>query len=157
LTFHFLDVLAPDVGDMRDIGRGSGDAMTTSDFRHETRRSNPRLPRTAPATKYQRRQCDQFRMAVVLGGWCQMRWASRRRTSGTVSGIRSSMVWGATFSAGLGGGDGEEGVGQHGQGDVSVPAVVAADLVLVQADLAFGALEGLLDRPAGTSDPDQFP
>jgi len=41
LTFHFLDVLAPDVGDMRDIGRGSGDAMTTSDFRHETRRSNP--------------------------------------------------------------------------------------------------------------------
>ena len=47
-------------------------------------------------------------------------------------------------------------MGEHRQGDVSVPAVVAADLVLVQADLALGALEGLLDRPAGAGDPDQL-
>ena len=55
---------------------------------------------------------------------------------------------GTPFS-GVGAGDGEECVGEHGQGDVSVPAVVAADLVVVQADLALRGLEGLLDRPAG--------
>jgi hypothetical protein len=33
-----------------------------------------------------------------------------------------------------GGGDGQEGVGEHGQGDVPVPAVVAADLILVETD-----------------------
>ena len=45
---------------------------------------------------------------------------------------------------------------EHRQGDVSVPAVPSADLVLVQADLALGALEGLLDRPPGAGDPDQL-
>ena len=45
---------------------------------------------------------------------------------------------------------------QHGEGDVSIPGVVAADLVLVEANLAFGGLESLLDGPAGTCDADQF-
>lgn len=55
-----------------------------------------------------------------------------------------------------GGGDGQEGVGEHREGDVSVPGVVPADLVLVQADLALGGLEGLLDGPAGPGDADEF-
>lgn len=45
---------------------------------------------------------------------------------------------------------------EHRQGDVSAPAVVTADLVLVQADLTLGGLEGLLDGPAGAGDSDQF-
>jgi len=36
---------------------------------------------------------------------------------------------------GLVGGDGEEGVGEHGEGDVSVPGVPGADLVVVEANL----------------------
>ena len=45
---------------------------------------------------------------------------------------------------------------QHGEGHVSIPGVEAADLVLVEADLALGGLESLLDGPAGTGDADQF-
>ena len=44
---------------------------------------------------------------------------------------------------------------QHGEGDVPVPGVVAADLVLVEADLVLGGLEAFLDRPAGAGDADQ--
>jgi hypothetical protein len=47
-------------------------------------------------------------------------------------------------------------MGQHRQRDVSIPGVVAANLVLVQTHLALGGLEGLLDRPAGTGHPDQL-
>ena len=39
---------------------------------------------------------------------------------------------------------------------MSIPGVVAADLVLVEANLAFGGLESFLDGPAGTGDADQF-
>src|SRR5215211_6664000 len=45
----------------------------------------------------------------------------------------------------LGAGDGQERVRQQRQGDMPVPAWPAADLIVVQADLAFGALEALLD------------
>ena len=45
---------------------------------------------------------------------------------------------------------------EHRQGDVAVPGVVTTDLVLVQADLALGALKGLLDGPAGAGDSDQL-
>ena len=45
---------------------------------------------------------------------------------------------------------------EHRQRDVAVPAVVAPDLVLVQADLALGGLEGLLDGPAGAGDAGQL-
>ena len=55
------------------------------------------------------------------------------------------------FSETLGvGGDGEEGGGEHGQGDVAVPGVVFADLVVVQSGLVFGELEGFLHGPAGS-------
>jgi hypothetical protein len=45
-------------------------------------------------------------------------------------------------------GDGEERVGEHGQGDVPVPGAVAAGLVVVQAGLALGFGEAVLDSPA---------
>ncbi len=54
------------------------------------------------------------------------------------------------------GGDGEERGGEHGQGDVAVPGVVFADLVVVQAGLVLGELECFLHGPAGSGDPDQF-
>jgi hypothetical protein len=38
-------------------------------------------------------------------------------------------------------GDGEERGGEHGQGDVSVPGVVAADLVVVKPSFVLGELE----------------
>ena len=64
-----------------------------------------------------------------------------RRISATVNAIMSAS------GSGLRGGgeDGQEGQGEHGQGDVAVPAGPAADLVVVQADLAFGGLESFLD------------
>jgi hypothetical protein len=45
------------------------------------------------------------------------------------------------------GGDGEEGVREHGQGDVPVPGAVLADLVMVQAGLVLGFAEAVLNRP----------
>jgi hypothetical protein len=50
----------------------------------------------------------------------------------------------------------QECVRQQRQGDVPIPGGPAADLVVVQADFAFGLLEGLLDRPAHPGDADQF-
>lgn len=47
-------------------------------------------------------------------------------------------------------------MGGDGQGDVPVPSVVAADLVVVEPDLALGGLETLLDRPAATGDGDEL-
>lgn len=45
---------------------------------------------------------------------------------------------------------------EYGQGDVSVPARIAADLVLVQAALALGGLEAGLDRPPCAGDAHEF-
>ncbi len=45
---------------------------------------------------------------------------------------------------------------QQGEGDVAVPGVVAADLVLVEPDFCLGDLKAVLDRPTGTRDPDEF-
>ena len=39
-------------------------------------------------------------------------------------------------------------MGEHGEGDVAVPGVVAADLVVVEAGFVFGGLEVLLDGRA---------
>ena len=47
-------------------------------------------------------------------------------------------------------------MGEHGQGDVSVPAGVLPDLVVIQTGLAFGGLESFLDGPTGSGDSDQF-
>src|SRR5208282_4591730 len=44
-------------------------------------------------------------------------------------------------------GDGEERVGEHGQGDVPVPGLVLADLVVVQPGLVLGLGKAVLDSP----------
>src|SRR5829696_3294998 len=62
-----------------------------------------------------------------------------------------SPVWAGSFLAR--GDDGEDRVGQHGQGGVAVPGVPGADLVLVEADLALTCLETRLDAPADAGDP----
>jgi hypothetical protein len=45
------------------------------------------------------------------------------------------------------GGDGEEGVREHRQGDVPVPGAVLADLVAVQAGLVLRLRETVLNQP----------
>jgi hypothetical protein len=54
-----------------------------------------------------------------------------------------------------GGGDGEEGVGEHGQHGPALPGGPTPDLVLVQSDQALGGLEGLLDPPPLPGDGDE--
>src|SRR5215469_10366559 len=53
---------------------------------------------------------------------------------------------------GSGGGSREEGQGEHGQGGEPVPRRPAADLVMVEADLALGCLERFLNCPAAARD-----
>src|SRR5512135_2921074 len=63
-----------------------------------------------------------------------------------------------TGSCGVADHDGdEERQREHAQGDVPMPGGPAADLVVVEADLALAGLEGFLDRPAGGGHPDQGP
>src|ERR1017187_1324102 len=57
---------------------------------------------------------------------------------------------------GFAGQDGQERMGEHGQGDMPVPGVVEADLVMVKAGLAFPCLEAFLDGPAGAGDADEL-
>ncbi|MFE3000847.1 hypothetical protein ACFXG4_38385 [Nocardia sp. NPDC059246] len=47
-------------------------------------------------------------------------------------------------------------MGEQGWSDVPVPGDVAADRVLVEPDLGFLGLQTVLDRPAGTSDPNEI-
>src|SRR5512144_3133412 len=70
------------------------------------------------------------------------------------AGRRSGSVW--RVLGGGGAGDGEEGVGEHRERDVPVPAVVAAHLVLVEPGLPLGGLEAFLDGPPGAGDPGQL-
>lgn len=53
------------------------------------------------------------------------------------------------------GGD-EKRRGEHRQGDVAVPGVVGADLVMVQPGPILGELERFLDTSTGSGYPDQF-
>jgi hypothetical protein len=53
------------------------------------------------------------------------------------------------------GGDDQEGVGEHGERDPTVPGAPAADLVLVQTTKALAGLECLLHRPPPAGDFDQ--
>lgn len=64
----------------------------------------------------------------------------------------------ASGSAGgrVGGDGGQEGQGEHGEGDVPVPRCSVPDLIVVESDLALGGLETLLDAPADTGDADEF-
>lgn len=52
----------------------------------------------------------------------------------------------------VGGADRQDGEGGQGEGGEAVPGVPAADLVLVQADLALGGPEGFFDGPADAGD-----
>src|SRR5258706_8666721 len=102
---------------------------------------------------------------------------NRRRASAAVSGIRSRQVSsvmngggayvlgganrcpqvsGPLFRRGGPGGDGEERVGQHREGDVAVPGAVAADLVVVEPGLVLGLGEAVLHRPPCPGDGDQL-
>src|SRR6266508_1175642 len=53
-------------------------------------------------------------------------------------------------------GDGEEGVGEHGEGDMSVPGVPGADLVVVESDFVFAGAEAFFDGPACSGGVDEF-
>ena len=52
--------------------------------------------------------------------------------------------------------DGEQGVGEHREQGPAPPRCPAADLVFVEAGQSLAGLEGLLDPPAVSSDPDQL-
>jgi hypothetical protein len=121
-----------------------------------------------------------FISAYLLGNLLQMAfrfWAFRRwvfpdefgrapdkalESTFTAGGIAEAMEFldcsASPFTcAGVGAGDGEEGVGQHGQGDVLIPAVVIADLVLIQTNSTFGRWGRSPRSPSGPRPPDQFP
>src|SRR5438067_2319949 len=101
-----------------------------------------------------RRHTDQAWRAMGERAGSGKAISNSRRASGTLSGIS-----GASRSSPraelppqcLASQLGQERMGQQGQGDVALPAVPAADLVLVQPDLAFAFLKTLLDRPARSS------
>jgi hypothetical protein len=57
---------------------------------------------------------------------------------------------GAVAIGEVGAGDGEPGQGEHAEGDVPVPGLVEADLVVVEADLVLADLEALLHAPSGS-------
>jgi hypothetical protein len=72
----------------------------------------------------------------------------RRRISGILNAIGAN----ATGDCPLLGSEcdahcGQEGQGQHRQGDVPVPAVPTTDLIAIQADLLLGRFEAFLDFP----------
>lgn len=83
--------------------------------------------------------------------------ARSRRISGAVRGKSARHRAGPVFfSRALGANDDHIGMGEERQGDVAIPSVIAADLVLIQPDFAFGLLEAGFDSPAATGDLDQF-
>ena len=53
-------------------------------------------------------------------------------------------------------GDGEEGVGEHGEGDMSMPGVPGADLVVVESGFVFAGSETFFDGPARPGYVDEF-
>ena len=59
----------------------------------------------------------------------------------------SAGRWQGRGAVGGRGGDSEEGVGQHREGDVAVPGAVAADLVVIEPGLVLGFCEAVLDAP----------
>src|SRR6476469_9580480 len=110
---------------------------------------------------WRRRQIDHRRPWVRVCPLRRSRWRSLR-ISASVSGIRRRCIGAASWFAGLGRwgcvaatssgsmrGDGEEGVGEHGECDVAVPCVPGADLVVVEAGFVLARSEAFFDRPAG--------
>ena len=87
------------------------------------------------------------------------RASRRRRTSGTVRGIRPGSgppLFGRLVPAGGEAGHGQVGVGEQGQGDEAVPGRPGAHLVLVEAHLALRLGEPLLHLPPHAADPHQL-
>ena len=74
-----------------------------------------------------------------------------------VAGPGGLVVW-LVFAPFFGGvcGDGEEGVGEHGEGDMSVPGVPGADLVVVESDFVLSRSETFFDGPACPGHVDEF-
>ena len=62
-----------------------------------------------------------------------------------VAGESDESGGGGVFVVLVGADDGQEGVGEHREGDPAQPGGVAADLVLFQAGEALAGLESLLD------------
>ena len=78
-----------------------------------------------------------------------------RRTSGTVRGSKSAARSRSSPPDGVLTHNGQIGMGQHGQRDVTIPSRPGADLVFVEPDLALGGLEAGLNRPARAGDLDK--
>jgi transposase len=117
-------------------------------------------PVTAAGTAWwRRRHTDHHSTCRTLGGVHHTRATNSRRASAVETLIRSEPG-GCGSSARLaaprahptGGGLSadrcQEPLGDHRQAGVPVPGVPAADLVVVQADLAFAGLEALLNLPS---------
>lgn len=73
--------------------------------------------------------------------------------SGSVEGLDGFSCWSRCVVCwrpffGVVCGDGEEGVGEHGEGDMSMPGVPGADLVVVESDFVFAGSETFFDGPA---------
>src|SRR6266581_1429017 len=96
-----------------------------------------------------RRQTDQAWRAIGDRAGSGKATSRSRRASGTLRGTsgasRSSSPRGWAPPHCLAPQVGQERMRQQGQGDVALPAVVAAHLVVIQPDLAFALFEALLD------------
>ena len=71
----------------------------------------------------------------------------REQSLDLVAGERDQIVRGGMAGVFVSADDGEEGVGEHGQGDPARPRGEAAELVLVQSGQALSGLEGFLHPP----------
>ena len=82
--------------------------------------------------------------------WAGRRFVHRRQVPFLPGSLGAFPQAGAGFrwargGPGGAGGDGQERVGEHRQGDVPVPGAVLADLVVVQAGLILGLGEAVLN------------
>src|SRR3954467_10395260 len=89
------------------------------------------------------------------GGLAQTRRQRSRRTSGTVRGSKSAARSRFSPPDGVLTHNGQIGMGQQGQRDVTMPSRPGAHLVLVEPNLALGGLEAGLNRPARAGDLDK--
>src|ERR1700759_5254261 len=109
---------------------------------------------------WQRRHSDQSRIkrnAAWVRAWSL---AMRRRISGALraTGRRDRgppFVWRCRCAVELGPQGGEKGQRQQGQGDVAIPALPAADLIIAKPDLLLARFKALFDCPAPPGDEGQ--
>src|ERR1700759_1244979 len=109
---------------------------------------------------WQRRHSDQSRIkrnAAWVRAWSL---AMRRRISGALraTGRRDrgpSFARHRRRAVELGPQGGEKGQRQQGQGDVAIPALPAADLIIAKTDLLLARFEAFFDCPASPGDAGQ--